>query len=41
MKVINKTTGVDVSGLYLKLMKKEITNREFEIQAQIPKEEWK
>lgn len=30
MKVINKKTGEDISGLYVKLMRREITNAEFE-----------
>ena len=30
MKVVNKLNGKDVTGLYLQLMKKEITNKRFE-----------
>lgn len=41
MKIVNKATGKDVSGLYLKLMQGDITNREFEVAAGIPKDDWK
>ena len=41
MQVINKVTGEDVSGLYLQLMMKEITNKEFEELAGIPVEDRK
>ena len=38
MIVTNKVTGKDVSSLYFQLMKKEITNKEFEELAEIPVE---
>ena len=38
MIVTNKVTGKDVSDLYFQLMKKEITNKEFEELAEIPVE---
>lgn len=41
MQIINKATGKDVSGLYLQLMKGEITNAEFEELAEIPEEDRK
>jgi len=35
MIVRNKVTGKDVTSLYLKLLKGEITKKEFELQAEI------
>lgn len=41
MQITNTVTGQDVSDLFLKLMKKEITNAEFEELAGIPEEDRK